>query len=332
MSAILIGSRANPQLNELVSHKIGLPLAPCQLRQFPNTESQVIIDVSVRGKSVYVLTTGVAPVNDNLMEALMICKAVKTSNAKSVTLICANYPYARQDKKTRARECITASFIAQMIGIAGVNRVVTFDLHADQIQGMFSPLDISVDNIKTTHIFAEYLRGLFPLMSADTHIIVSPDAGAMKKNRNLAGELGLPIALIEKNRNYANGDKIESMVLIEMSQQENKTNQHSSVRGKIAIIYDDLADSLGTLLGACQVLENAGASGAIAVITHGPQLPLAIERLNGSKILTHLIQSNTMPPASIASDKIHVCDISGLIATTITCLENNESLSETKLY
>lgn len=310
---ILIGSSANLDLNILVSKKLGIALADCTLCQFSNSETKVTIGVSLRGQDVYVISTGSYPINDNLMETLMICKTCKTSNARSITLVMANYPYARQDRKTKSRECITASFLAEMIEISGVNRMVTFDLHSGQIQGMFR---IPVDNLYTCNLFASYLKSSYPLINQDTHIVVAPDAGATKRCRDLAMRLGLKMALIEKSRNYSNNNSIESMILID---------HDDSVKGKTVIIYDDIADTLGTLVKACDLLQEHQAKEVIAIVTHGILSGHAIELLNKCSILTKLICTNTLQLPQ--SEKINVCDISDLICACISCLDKGESLA-----
>lgn len=310
---ILIGSSANANLNQLVSERLGLPLNDCTLGKFSNGETKVIINVSVRGQDVYVISSGCAPINDNIMEALMICQACKISNAKNITLIMANYPYARQDRKTKSRECISASFIAQMIENSGVTRMVTIDLHSAQIQGMFR---IPVDNIYTHKFFARQLKELYPDMNQDTHIVVSPDAGATKRSRDLAMELGLKMALIEKSRNYANGDQIEHMILIDTDH---------SIAGKTVLVYDDIADTLGTLCKACELLSEHKAKEVIAIVTHGVLSGEALTRLSKSDILTTIITTNTLP--QISHPKIKYCDVSNLIVTSINCLEKGTSMS-----
>jgi ribose-phosphate pyrophosphokinase len=310
---ILIGSRANPNLNQLVSERLGVPLADCTLDQFSNGETKVIIGVSVRGQHVYVISTGCHPVNDHLMETLMICKACKMSNAQSITLIMAHYPYARQDKKTKSRECITASFVAEMLEIAGVNRLVTFDLHSAQIQGM---VRLPVDNLFAHKLFANHIRNLYPTLNTETHIVVAPDAGATKRCRDLAINLGLKMALIEKSRNYSNNDQIERMILID--------HDHS-VMGKTVILYDDIADTLGTLCQACDLLHERGALGVVAVVTHGVLSGPALKRLESCNILTKIICSNTLPVPQ--SSKIEICDISEKISACIDSLEKGFSLS-----
>ena len=311
---ILIGSSANWHLNNLVSEKLGIPLAKCVLGKFSNGETRVVIEVSIRGQDVYVISSGAAPINDNLMETLMICKACQSSNAKSITLVMANYPYARQDRKTRARECITASFVAQLIEDSGVTRLVTFDLHSGQIQGMFR---IPVDNLYTDNKFATYLKATYPSINKDTHIVVAPDAGATKRCRNLAMSLNLKMALIEKSRNYTNNNNsVERMMLIDPDH---------SVKNKIVIIYDDIADTLGTLHKACQLLQENQAKEIIAVVTHGVLSGQALEILSNCDILTQLICTNTIPIPK--SNKIAVCDISDLICACINCLDKGLSMS-----
>lgn len=310
---ILIGSTANIELNKLISKNLGIPLASCILDKFSNGETKVIVNVSVRGQDVYVISTGCAPINDNVMETLMICKACKSSNARSITLIMANYPYARQDRKTRSRECISASFLAEMIEISGVNRMVTIDLHSAQIQGMFR---IPVDNMYTHSFFSNNLKSLHPDINKDTHIVVAPDAGATKRCRDLAIKLGLKMALIEKSRSYTIDSQIERMILIDPD---------NSIAGKVVILYDDLADTLGTLCKACELLHEHKAKEVIAVITHGVLSGEALSRLTKCDILTQIITTNTLP--TIIDSKITYCDISGLISSSIICLEKGTSLS-----
>jgi ribose-phosphate pyrophosphokinase len=312
---ILIGSSAHPELNQLVSDRLGVPLAPCKLGKFQNDETQVGVNVSVRGQNVYIITTGYAPINDNLMEALMIAKACKMSNAESITMILPFYPYCRQDKKTRSRECITSALVADMIQIAGVDRVITWCLHSEQTQGVFR---IPLDNIRTDKLFGKFLKEKFPEIAPGTHIVVAPDAGATKRCRNLAMYLGLKMALIEKSRNYENGDEIENMMLID---------KDNSVKGKIAIIYDDIGDTFGTLIKACTILQDSGAKEVYAVLAHVLMSGDAIKKANDCPIITKIIGTNSVPLPTDKVSKLVACDISSSIALAIECLEKKSSMS-----
>lgn len=312
---ILIGSSAHPELNQLVSDRLGVALAPCKLGKFKSDETQVGVNVSVRGQNVYIITTAFAPINDNLMEALMIAKACKMSNAESVTLIIPFFFYCRQDKKTRSRECITSALVAEMIEISGVSRVITWCLHSEQTQGVFR---IPLDNIRTDKLFGKFLRENFPEIDPKTHIVVAPDAGATKRSRNLAMYLGLKMALIEKSRNYENGDEIEDMMLID---------KDNSVNGKIAIVYDDIGDTFGTLIKACNILRDSGAKEVYAVLAHVLMSGDAIQKANDCQIITKIIGTNSVPLPMDKCSKLIVCDISSSIALAIDCLEKKSSMS-----
>ncbi len=319
---VLIGTSANPVLNHLISQKLGVELSPTRLGRHPNTETKAIIDSSVRGKRVYVISTGCNPINDNLMEAMFVCDACTFGQAESVTLIMANYPYGRSDKVTQDRECIGAVYVGKMMKASGVNRLITLSLHADQIQGMLRAVDIRADNIKTHQRFAQFITTNFTDVYPTTHIVVSPDEGAIKSSRKLADHLGLSLAMIAKFRNPAT-NQVDNMTLIEAE---------NSVKDKSVIIFDDIGDTMGTVIKACNLLQTRGAKSVKVFLTHGVFSGDAYEKINSCDILTHVVVSNTMPIDLSRSNKIHICDISDMIVTNIQCLENGTSLAQADLF
>jgi ribose-phosphate pyrophosphokinase len=307
---MIIGSTAHPEFNQMVSDRMGIPMAKCTLTKFSNGETKVVIDTDILGKTIYIVSTGCEPINDNLMETLMICDACKTADAKHVTLIMANYPYARQDKKNDLQKCLSASFVARMIEMSGVDKMITFDLHSRQIPSMFR---IPVVNINTDRIFAEYLlksnkssSGVGSITDR-THIVVAPDAGAIERCQKLADYLGISMTCINKKRNYKNNDTIEQMTL--MCQDTHGLDK------KIVIVYDDIADTLGTLCKSCELLEKHGAIEVIAVVTHGILSGQAFENLEKCKVLKRLVCGNTLPitKSSTLSSKIEICDLTSLL-------------------
>lgn len=357
MGIILIGTRANPQLNQLIADKLCVPLAPCRLGQHYNGETKAIIDVSVRGQDVYIVSTGTAPINDNLMEAMFLAEACKFSNAKSVTLVLANYPYARSDKITQKRECIGSAYVVKMLECANIDRLITICLHCPQIQGMLCVRNICCDNIQTYNTFANSLRtmltgsltvnttGTEGKLDPDKYIMVAPDEGAIKTNRKLADLLGLSLAMISKVRNP------QTNIIDKMTLNETET----SVKGKTAIIYDDIGDTLGTLFKCCQVLQQYGVVDVKACLTHGIFSNNAIDKLHDYPILSQIYVTNTVPlPCTQETDvdvnlnsdphgdiimkkqsglsKIVVCDISELIVKNINCLQMGTSLSSSSLF
>ena len=239
---MLFALSSNQELAQRVSREMGLPLGKSTVRQFSDGEIQVNIEESIRGKDVYILQSTSSPVNDNLMEILIMVDALKRASAQSINVVMPYYGYARQDRKARAREPITSKLVANMLEVAGVDRLLTIDLHAAQIQGFF---DIPVDHLMGAPLIADYFerRG----MIGKDYVVVSPDHGGVTRARKLAEFLKTPIAIIDKRRSVDKMNTSEVMNII------------GSVEGKTCILIDDMIDTAGTICHAADALAEAGA-------------------------------------------------------------------------
>ena len=238
----LFALSSNQELAQRVAQEIGLPLGKSTVRQFSDGEIQVNIEESIRGKHVFILQSTSSPVNDNLMEILIMVDALKRASAESINVVMPYYGYARQDRKARAREPITSKLVANMLEIAGVDRMLTIDLHAAQIQGFF---DIPVDHLMGAPLIADYFERRN--MTGGDYVVVSPDHGGVSRARKLAEFLKTPIAIIDKRRSVDKMNSSEVMNII------------GKVEGKTCILIDDMIDTAGTICHAADALAEAGA-------------------------------------------------------------------------
>lgn len=303
---ILTGN-ANPQLAQEVVDYIGVELCHAFVGHFNNGETQVMISESIRGKDVFIVQPTSQPVNDSLMELLIMVDACKRASARNITAVVPYYAYARQDRKTRGREPISAKLVADLMTTAGVNRVVTVDLHAGQIQGFF---DIPVDHLAAAPILAKYIKS----KNLSDIIVVSPDLGGVTRARHLADRLGAPIAIIEKRRPMPG--KAEVMSLI------------GEVKGKNAIIIDDIVDTAGSLCEGARALKERGVKSIFACCTHGILSDPAVQRIDDSPI-DELVLTNTIPlPKDKHSSKIVSLSIAPAIGEAITRIYTQTSVSK----
>ena len=247
----LFALSSNQELAQRVAQEIGLPLGKSTVRQFSDGEIQVNIEESIRGKHVFILQSTSSPVNDNLMEILIMVDALKRASAESINVVMPYYGYARQDRKARAREPITSKLVANMLEIAGVDRMLTIDLHAAQIQGFF---DIPVDHLMGAPLIADYFERRN--MTGGDYVVVSPDHGGVSRARKLAEFLKTPIAIIDKRRSVDKMNSSEVMNII------------GKVEGKTCILIDDMIDTAGTICHAADALAEAGAVEVYASCTH----------------------------------------------------------------
>ncbi|KAI9720527.1 MAG: hypothetical protein M1828_005611 [Chrysothrix sp. TS-e1954] len=307
----LLTGNSHPDLAKLVADRLGIELTKILVLQYSNSETSVTIGESVRDEDVFILqSTPPQSINDSLMELLILLSACKTASARRITAILPNFPYARQDKKDKSRAPITARLMANMLQTAGCQHVITMDLHASQIQGFFN---VPVDNLYAEPSTLRWIRSNFPDVKGKC-VIVSPDAGGAKRATSIADSLDLGFALIHKER--ARPGEVSRMVLV------------GDVRGRVAIIVDDMADTCGTLCKAAEVVMDHGAESCIAVVTHGILSGNAIERLNGSR-LEKLVVTNTVPLGSKMEhcDRIEVVDVSPTLAEACRRTHNGESVS-----
>ena len=307
----IFSGNANPALAADIAHNLGRPLGRLHSTQFADGEIRVKIEESVRGMDVFIVQPTCAPVNDSLMELLILVDAFRRASAKRITLVIPYYGYSRQDKKIKPREPVTARLVADLITAAGANRVLAIDLHAGQIQGFFQlPLDhLYAGPLLAAH-FAE--RGL---IDGDT-VVVSPDVGGVGRARGMAETLHAPIAIIAKRRPEPN--KVEIMEII------------GDVRGKTCVLVDDMIDTGGsTVTGACALMER-GARRVFACCTHAVLSGLAVDRLEESPI-TEVIITDTIPfddGKRRRSTKMTVLSVAPLLASAITRIHHDDSVSE----
>ena len=294
--AIFAGN-SNPELAKKICQYLSLPLGGAEVKTFSDGEIQIEIIENVRLKDVFVLQSTCSPVNDNLVELLLMIDAFKRSSARRITVVIPYFGYARQDKKVAPRVPISAKLVADMITLAGANRVITMDLHAGQIQGFFN---IPVDNLFAAPVLIDYIRNNF----RDDLVIVSPDAGGVERARAFAKRLNAELAIIDKRREAPN--KAKAMAVI------------GDVTDKVAVILDDRADTAGTLTEAAEAVMNSGAKEIHACCAHPVLSGPAIERICDSA-LKSLVVTDTIPlkENAAACDKIKVLTISKLIGEAI---------------
>lgn len=302
----LLTGNANPTLAREIAQHLGMPLCEAHVGRFNNGEIQVMIDESVRGSDVFIIQPTTYPVNDNLMELLIMIDAVKRASARNITAVIPYYAYARQDRKTRGREPISAKLIADLLQTAGATRVITMDLHAGQIQGFFN---IPVDHLVAVPTLAQYIMD----KQLEDVVVVSPDLGGVTRARQMADLLQAPIAIIEKRRPQPGVAEVMSII--------------GNIEGKTAVIIDDIVDTAGSLVEGAKALSDRGAKIIYACCTHPVLSPPAVERIRAS-VITELIVTNTIPVSPEKSiPKIQVLSIAGLLGEVITRIYGDLSVS-----
>jgi ribose-phosphate pyrophosphokinase len=306
---VLVSGTSNPNLSKKISEFLDLPLVNPQLRRFANGEIYCEIEKNVRGADVFVIQSTCAPVNENLMELLVIIDALKRASALSITAVVPSYGYSRQDRKSAPRTPITAKLVADMMTVAGASRVVTMDLHAGQIQGFFN---IPFDNIFASPVLMEYIQ---KNLNKDNLITVSPDAGGVERVRHYAKKLNADLALIDKRRTGPN--VAEAMNVI------------GDVKGKDCIIIDDMIDTAGTLVQAAKALRKNGANKIYAAATHPVFSDPALARIIECEELDQVIVTDTIPLSMEARkiDKIKVVSTADILAKAIHRTFNHDSVS-----
>ena len=303
----LFGGTSNPSLTEEVCAYLDIPPGKMVAKTFSDGETQVEIHENTRGRDAFVLQSTCTPVNDNLMQLLIIIDALKRASAKRITAVIPYYGYGRQDRKVKPRVPISAKLVADLITVAGANRVVSMDLHAGQIQGYFN---IPVDNIFAAPVLLKYMRTHFQ----DNLVIVSPDAGGVERARAFAKRLGASLAIIDKRRDGPNIS--EAMNII------------GEVEGRNAVILDDMVDTGGTLCEAGRALVERGSIKIYACCTHPVLSGPAIERIDASPI-EKLVVTNTIPLGEKARNcsKIELLSVADLLGETIKRIYSSDSVS-----
>jgi ribose-phosphate pyrophosphokinase len=305
---IVFAGNANRELSDQVAHYLDLPLGKAAIGSFSDGEVMVEIMEHVRGKDVFILQSTCAPSNDNLMELLVMIDAIKRSSAKRITAVVPYFGYARQDRRPRtARVAITAKLVADMITTAGANRVLTMDLHADQIQGFFN---VPVDNIYAGPVLlGDIWRHEYPDL-----LVVSPDVGGVVRARALAKHLEADLAIIDKRRPQANVAKVMNII--------------GEVEGRTCVLMDDLVDTAGTLCEAADALKQHGATKVLAYCTHPVLSGPAVERINKSQ-LDELVVTDTIPlsEAGEACERIRQLSIAEILAEAMRRIASEDSIS-----
>ena len=307
-SVKLVAGNSNPALAKEIAAVLELSLTKASVRRFADGEVFVEIQENVRGADVFVIQSTSAPANDHMMELLIITDALRRASARRITAVVPYFGYARQDRKVGSRSPISAKLVANLITNAGVDRVMTLDLHAAQIQGFF---DIPVDNLFASPVMVRDIRERFDLANL---MVVSPDVGGVVRARGLAKRINAPLAIIDKRRERAGESEVMNVI--------------GDVAGFTCILIDDIVDSGGTLVNAADALLANGAKDVYAYITHGVLSGGATARIAGSRLKELVITDSIQPTEAInAAKNIRVLSISTLIGEAINRTASEESVS-----
>ena len=307
----IFAGNSNRPLAEAICKDIGISLGNAEVGAFSDGENFVSIYETVRGSDVFVIQSTCSPVNDNLMELLIMIDALKRASAGRITAVIPYFGYARQDRKTKPRDPISAKLVANLITKAGADRVLTMDLHANQIQGFF---DIPVDNLLGTKILTQYFYDKIGTNNPD-YVVVSPDLGSVTRVRKFTDKLDLPMAIVDKRRPKPNVSEVMNII--------------GDIKDKNVILVDDMVDTAGTLCnGAKALVERGGAKSVIACATHGVLSGPAIERLQNS-VIDKLILLDTIPAeGDKAIDKIEMLTVADLFAEAIHRIYDEHAISD----
>jgi len=299
---------ANPELSNKIVDQLGIPMGDATVGKFSDGEVTVELNENVRGRDVFVVQSTCAPTNDNLMELIVMVDALRRASAGRITAVVPYFGYARQDRRVRSsRVAITAKVVADMMVGAGVDRVLTVDLHAEQIQGFF---DVPVDNVYGSPVLIDDINA----QKYDTPIVVSPDIGGVVRARALAKQIGVELAIIDKRRPKANVAEVMNLI--------------GDVEGRTCLLVDDMVDTAGTLCGAAKALKEFGAQKVVAYCTHPVLSGKAISNISGS-VLDELVVADSIPLSDDAKNcgRIRQLTLSAMLAEAVRRLSNEESLS-----
>lgn len=297
---------SNRPLAEEIAQHIGVPLGKCTVSRFSDGETQINIEESVRGRDVYVIQSTSEPVNDNIMELLILIDALKRASAQTINIVMPYYGYARQDRKARSREPITAKLIANLLETTGASRVVTLDLHAPQIQGFF---DIPIDHLQGVPLLSEYIAQ----KDLQDVVVVSPDHGGVIRARRMADHLKAPIGIIDKRRPRPNEAEVMNII--------------GDIKGRTAILVDDIIDTAGTMKLAAEALMEVGAKEVYACATHPVLSGPAIERIENSPIKELVVTNSIQLPKEKQIEKITQLSVAELISEAIIRIHEDKSIS-----
>ncbi len=304
----LFALSSNKSLAAEISKAANIPISTADVVRFADGEISVNIEESVRGHDCFVIQSTSAPANEHVMELLIMADALKRASAKTITVLMPYYGYSRQDRKAKSRQPITAKLIADMLQVAGVNRVICIDLHAAQIQGFFN---IPIDNFPAAPLLADYFNYRKKLKNV---VVVSPDHGGVTRARVFAKILDAPLAIIDKRRPEPNKAEVQNLI--------------GDVQGKICIMVDDIIDTAGTLVAGAQALIDAGATKVYAAATHAVFSGSAIERINNSVISEVVVTDTIDLPWDKKSPKIKQLSIGPLLGQSILHIVKDEPISQ----
>jgi ribose-phosphate pyrophosphokinase len=305
----LVSGKTHPGLAEEIASCLGVTLSETNIRRFADGEIHCRFDASMRGADMFIVQTHSGPVNDSIMEQLIMVDAAKRASAHRITAVCPYYGYSRQDRKATGREPITAKLVADLLSAAGVDRVVSVDLHSGQIQGFF---DVPVDHLTAAPVLLDYLRQY----GADDLVVIAPDAGRVKVAERYSQLLDTDLALVHKRHPRGTYNEVEAMDVVGI------------VRGRPCVIIDDLIDTAGTVCAAAYRLVEAGATDVWAMATHALLSDPALDRLNASPI-SRVIVTNTLPlPVYLRIPKLEVLSIAKIVADAIHAVFEDTSVSE----
>ncbi len=306
----IFACNSNRTLAEEIAQKLGMTLGSAEVEKFSDGEISVKINETIRGADVYIIQSTSSPVNDSLMELLIMIDAMKRASAARITAVMPYYGYARQDRKARARDPISAKLVANILTTAGANRVLTMDLHCAQIQGFF---DIPVDNLVGSPLLTSYYINKYG-DDLENFVAVSPDLGSVTRTRKFAERLNIPLAIIDKRRPKANVSEIMNII--------------GDVKGKKVILVDDMIDTAGTITNAANALKERGAIEVDACCTHAVLSGPAMKRIQDSAINELLVLDTIALPDEKKIDKIVTVSVANIFANALKCIHEGSSISQ----
>ena len=307
----VFAGNSNPELAEHICSELYRTLGKADVAQFADGECSVSVFEPVRGKDVFIVQPTCNHVNDNLMELLIMIDAMRRASAGRITAVIPYFGYARQDRKAKSRDPISAKLVANLITTAGADRVLTMDLHAAQIQGFF---DIPVDNLLGNPVFVKYYLDKFPEDVREKMVVVSPDVGSVARARTFAQKVGMSLAIVDKRRQKANSCEVMNII--------------GDVRGKDCIIFDDMIDTAGSLCNACKALREVGGAGKLyGCASHGVLSGPALQRIEDSYFEEIRILDTIPMPKGYTGEKIKQLTVADMFAEAITRIDEETSIS-----
>ncbi len=306
----IFSANSNKPLAEAICRRLNIPMGDSEVKTFADGEVSVSINETVRGCDVFVIQSTCKPVNDSLMELLILIDALRRASAARITAVMPYFGYARQDRKAKARDPISAKLVANLITTAGADRVLTMDLHASQIQGFF---DIPVDNLLGNPVFVRYYLDKFPEEQRENMVVVSPDVGSVARARAFAQKVGMSLAIVDKRRQKANSCEVMNII--------------GDVAGKDCILFDDMIDTAGSLCNACAAIREAGAQKIYGCASHGVFSAPALDRLENSFFEEVRVLDTIPMPKDYTGTKIAQLTVADMFAEAITRIDEETSIS-----